>query len=122
MATNSALAGSAAGEWGAESAYRPHLDGLRAIAVYLVVFFHAGSGWFPGGYIGVDVFFVLSGFLVTRILLRDIARSGSITYGRFYSRRFRRLLPAAFVALSVTAIVYTAIASPAEARAAVGSF
>ena len=64
----------------AGSVYRPHLDGLRAVAVYLVVLFHAGSSWFSGGYIGVDVFFVLSGYLVTQLLLRDLAgrrRSGS---------------------------------------------
>ena len=90
------------------AAYRPHLDGLRAVAVYLVVLFHAGSKRFTGGFIGVDVFFVLSGFLVTQLLLRDLAH-GSIRFGRFYARRFRRLLPAAFVALLVTAIVYTAI-------------
>jgi peptidoglycan/LPS O-acetylase OafA/YrhL len=103
-------------------AYRPHLDGLRAVAVYLVVLFHAGSSAFPGGFIGVDVFFVLSGFLVTQLLLRDIARTGSIGLRRFYARRFRRLLPAAFVALTVTAVVYTAIASPVEVSAAVPSF
>jgi peptidoglycan/LPS O-acetylase OafA/YrhL len=125
MDTNTAVAESTAGESGGSesaAAYRPHLDGLRAVAVYLVVLFHAGSGSFPGGYVGVDVFFVLSGFLVTQLLLRDIARNNSIRFGRFYARRFRRLLPAAFVALTVTAIVYTAIASPAEVRAAVGSF
>jgi len=102
--------------------YRPHLDGLRAVAVYLVVLFHAGSTWFSGGYIGVDVFFVLSGFLVTQLLLRDIVAQHSIRFGRFYARRFRRLLPAAFVALIVTAMVFTAIASPAEVLAAAGSF
>jgi peptidoglycan/LPS O-acetylase OafA/YrhL len=102
--------------------YRPHLDGLRAVAVYLVVLFHAGSGRFPGGYIGVDVFFVLSGFLVTRLLLADIVRGGAIRFSRFYSRRFRRLLPAAFVTLIVTAVVYTAIASPVEVSRAVASF
>jgi peptidoglycan/LPS O-acetylase OafA/YrhL len=95
---------------------------LRAVAVYLVVLFHAGSERFPGGYIGVDVFFVLSGYLVTQLLLRDLARTDSIRFGRFYARRFRRLLPAAFVALTVTAIVYTAIAAPAEVAASVGSF
>src|SRR5882762_4225045 len=130
METTSAIAESVTGEpdgpdsAGAASAaaYRPHLDGLRAIAVYLVVLFHAGSQRFPGGYIGVDVFFVLSGYLVTQLLLRDLARTDSIRFGRFYSRRFRRLLPAAFVALTVTAVVYTAIASPAEVVATVGSF
>ncbi len=105
-----------------ELAYRPHLDGLRAVAVYLVVLFHAGTGWFSGGYIGVDVFFVLSGYLVTQLLLRDMNLGASIRLRRFYARRFRRLLPAAFVALLITAAVYTAIASPAEASAAVGSF
>ena len=106
----------------ATETYRPHLDGLRAVAVYLVVLFHAGSDRFSGGYIGVDVFFVLSGFLVTQLLLRDITGRGSIRFGRFYSRRFRRLLPAAFVALIVTAVVFTAIAAPAEVASAVGSF
>jgi len=104
------------------AAYRPHLDGLRAVAVYLVVLFHAGVARFSGGYIGVDVFFVLSGFLVTQLLLRDIHGRGSIRFRRFYSRRFRRLLPAAFVALLVTAAVYAAIASPAEVSGAVSSF
>jgi peptidoglycan/LPS O-acetylase OafA/YrhL len=102
--------------------YRPYLDGLRAVAVYLVVLFHAGSSWFSGGFIGVDVFFVLSGFLVTQLLLRDIVGNGRIRLGRFYSRRFRRLLPAAFVVLIVTACVYTAIASPAEQIDVIGSF
>jgi peptidoglycan/LPS O-acetylase OafA/YrhL len=102
--------------------YRPHLDGLRAVAVYLVVLFHAGSSWFSGGFIGVDVFFVLSGFLVTQLLLRDIVSNGRIRLGRFYSRRFRRLLPAAFVVLIVTACVYTAIASPAEQLDVIGAF
>src|SRR5205085_930495 len=69
-----------------------------------------------------DVFFVLSGFLVTQILLRDIAASGSIRLSRFYSRRFRRLLPAAFVTLLVTAVVYTAISSSLEVTDALGSF
>ena len=95
---------------------------MRAVAVYLVVLFHAGTSVFSGGYIGVDVFFVLSGFLVTQLLLRDVNAHGSIRFGRFYSRRFRRLLPAAFVALTVTAIVFTAIASPAEVVGAAGSF
>ncbi len=102
--------------------YRPHLDGMRAIAVYLVVLFHAGSAQFSGGYIGVDVFFVLSGYLVTQLLLRDITARGSIQFGRFYARRFRRLLPAAFVVLIATAFIFTAIAAPADVINAVGSF
>ncbi len=102
--------------------YRAHLDGLRAVAVYLVVAFHAGISAFTGGYVGVDVFFVLSGYLVTQVLLRDVAQSGRVRFGRFYSRRFRRLLPAAFVALVVTAFVFTAISSPVEVSGAIGSF
>jgi len=62
---------------GGRLTYRPYLDGLRAVAVYLVVAFHSGLGRFRGGFIGVDVFFVLSGFLVTKLLVRDLA-----TYGR----------------------------------------
>ena len=94
--------------------YRPQLDGLRAVAVYLVVAYHAGIHAFSGGFIGVDVFFVLSGYLVTLLLLRDFRAAGRIDFRRFYSRRFRRLLPAAFVALVVTAAVYTAVAAPAD--------
>ncbi len=123
MGTSTAIQETAVGEpGGTASTYRPHLDGLRALAVYLVLLFHAGSSAFPGGYIGVDVFFVLSGYLVTQLLLRDISAHHSIRFGRFYARRFRRLLPAAFVTLIVTAVVYTAIASPAEVAASVGSF
>jgi peptidoglycan/LPS O-acetylase OafA/YrhL len=102
--------------------YRPHLDGLRAVAVYLVVLFHAGSDRFAGGFVGVDVFFVLSGFLVTQLLLRDLVPSGSIRLRRFYARRFRRLLPAAFVTLVVTALVFGALASPVEVVDAEGGF
>jgi peptidoglycan/LPS O-acetylase OafA/YrhL len=75
-----------------------------------------------GGFVGVDVFFVLSGFLVTQVLLRDIATVGSVRLARFYARRFRRLLPAAFAALLVTAAVFVAIASPAEAFDAIAGF
>jgi peptidoglycan/LPS O-acetylase OafA/YrhL len=123
METRSAAGDTAVGDSGpASQAYRPHLDGLRAVAVYLVLLFHAGVDRFSGGYIGVDVFFVLSGYLVTQLLLRDIVAQGSIRFGRFYSRRFRRLLPAAFVTLLVTAAVYTAIATRLEVADTVGSF
>ena len=102
--------------------YRPHLDGLRAVAVYLVVAFHSGLGKFAGGFIGVDIFFVLSGFLVTRILIRDLGTLRRIRWRQFYSRRVRRILPAALVTLLVTATVYAAVASPLEKVDAFGGF
>jgi peptidoglycan/LPS O-acetylase OafA/YrhL len=102
--------------------YRPYLDGLRAVAVYLVVAFHSGLGRFRGGFIGVDVFFVLSGFLVTKLLVSDLAAYGRVRWTEFYSRRARRILPAALVTLLVTAVVYEVIASPLERYEAVGGF
>jgi peptidoglycan/LPS O-acetylase OafA/YrhL len=101
--------------------YRPHLDGLRAVAVYLVVAFHARSYRLSGGFIGVDVFFVLSGYLVTQLLLRDLDAHGGIRFRRFYARRYRRLLPAAFVALAVSSMVYATVATPAEVVEVAGS-
>ena len=96
-------------------AYRPHLDGLRALAVYLVVAFHAGVGRASGGFVGVDVFFVLSGYLVTALLVRDLdGERGRVRFGRFYARRVRRLLPAAALNLVVTAIVFGVVAAPVE--------
>ena len=102
--------------------YRPHLDGLRTVAVYLVVAFHSGLGRFSGGFIGVDIFFVLSGFLVTRILVRDLGTSGRVRWRQFYARRVRRILPAALITLLVTALVFAAVASPLEKLDAFGGF
>jgi peptidoglycan/LPS O-acetylase OafA/YrhL len=72
--------------------YRPALDGLRAVAVLAVLTYHVG--WIPGGFLGVDVFFMLSGFLITTLLCEEHARTGTISIRRFYVRRARRLLPA----------------------------
>jgi peptidoglycan/LPS O-acetylase OafA/YrhL len=105
-----------------ELRYRPYLDGVRALAVYLVVAFHAGLGAFPGGFVGVDVFFVLSGYLVTGILLRDLAKLGRVELRRFYARRVRRILPAACLALVGTALVYAIVATPSEMLDAFGGF
>jgi peptidoglycan/LPS O-acetylase OafA/YrhL len=74
--------------------YQPELDGLRALAVTLVVLFHAGAAWIPAGYVGVDVFFVLSGFLITRNLAFELQSTGKIRFRTFYMRRVRRLFPA----------------------------
>lgn len=83
------------------------LDGLRAIAVLAVVAFHAGpASWLVGGYLGVDVFFVLSGFLITAILADEHGRSGRIGLGQFYLRRFLRLMPA----LALLVVAYLAVA------------
>lgn len=81
--------------------YQPGLDGLRAIAVLGVLFYHADFDWMVGGFLGVDVFFVLSGFLITTIILEEYGRTGRIDFRRFYLRRARRLLPALFVMLFV---------------------
>jgi peptidoglycan/LPS O-acetylase OafA/YrhL len=81
--------------------YRPDIDGLRAVAVLAVIFFHAGFGWASGGYIGVDVFFVISGFLITGIILRE-QRDGTFSLARFYERRARRILPALLLVLGAT--------------------
>jgi peptidoglycan/LPS O-acetylase OafA/YrhL len=83
--------------------FRPDIEGLRAIAVVLVMLFHSGIPIFSGGYVGVDVFFVISGFLITGLLLREIERSGGADLGRFYARRIRRLLPATALVLAATA-------------------
>jgi len=76
--------------------YRPEIDGLRAIAVISVILFHAGIPFFSGGYVGVDVFFVISGYLITTIVLTQ-NKNGVFSYKRFYERRVRRIFPALFV-------------------------
>ena len=81
--------------------YQPEIDGLRAIAVLSVLLFHLEYTFIPGGYVGVDVFFVISGFLITRILYRDVS-AGDFSFKRFYSRRIRRLAPALIAVLLVT--------------------
>lgn len=83
--------------------YRPEIDGLRALAIIPVVLFHAGVVGFSGGFVGVDIFFVISGYLITSVILRDIAQH-TFSLRTFYARRIRRLLPALFVFLTVTTI------------------
>ena len=85
--------------------FRPDVEGMRAVAVLLVVVFHAGFTGLPGGFIGVDVFFVLSGFLITRLLIAEAHREGSIFLADFWARRARRLLPASTLTLVVVAAV-----------------
>src|SRR5260370_14093827 len=90
--------------WGSPKAYRLNhvlvLDGVRGIAVLLVLCVHTKPSLLPGGQVGVDLFFVLSGFLITSILLRDFRDTGTIHIGRFYMKRALRLLPAMFVVVA----------------------
>lgn len=81
--------------------YMPGIDGLRTIAVASVVIYHLGAPWLPGGYLGVDVFLVISGFLITSLLLAEHRGSGRINLRRFWMRRARRLLPAVLVMMAV---------------------
>lgn len=81
------------GKTAVQTRYRADIDGLRAVAVLPVMFFHAGIGPFSGGFVGVDVFFVISGFLITSLLLKDL-ETGSFSIAHFYERRARRILPA----------------------------
>jgi peptidoglycan/LPS O-acetylase OafA/YrhL len=87
-----------------KAAYRPDIDGLRAIAVLLVLFNHVGIERFTGGFIGVDVFFVISGYLISGIILKDIA-ADRFSIARFYERRFRRIMPALLVMLLATSVL-----------------
>jgi peptidoglycan/LPS O-acetylase OafA/YrhL len=84
--------------------YLPGLDGIRAVAVVAVMVYHANSDWLPGGYLGVEVFFVISGYLITLLLIAEHERSGEIDLKNFWIRRFRRLLPALFVMMLLLSI------------------
>ena len=86
----------------ASSSHRADIQGLRALAVLLVVLAHAGVGFLPGGFVGVDVFFVLSGFLITGLLLAEVRANGSVSLTDFYVRRAGRILPAAALTLLAT--------------------
>lgn len=83
--------------------YRPDIDGLRALAVLPVIFFHAGHPWFTGGFLGVDVFFVISGYLITTMILKSLIDS-NFRFLDFYDRRARRILPLLFLVVAVTTI------------------
>lgn len=80
--------------------YRPDIDGLRAVAIFVVVLFHAYPKLLPGGFVGVDVFFVISGFLISTILFRSLQR-GDFDFAEFYAHRVKRIFPALAVVLAV---------------------
>jgi peptidoglycan/LPS O-acetylase OafA/YrhL len=94
--------------------FRPDVEGLRGIAILLVIAFHAAPDHFAGGFIGVDVFFVISGFLITGLLFRELQRAGRIDVAHFYARRARRLLPAAALALGVTLLLSALVIAPLD--------
>jgi len=105
--------------------YKPFLDGLRAIAVLVVILYHLGLRGFDGGYLGVDIFFVLSGYLITRLLIDEKERTGRIDFLRFYARRARRLLPALYLLLLAVVVlgprIYAAASTSTVARDALSS-
>ncbi|HEX6873773.1 MAG TPA: acyltransferase family protein [Micromonosporaceae bacterium] len=95
-------------------AYQPALDGVRALAVAAVLLFHGGVSWLPGGFLGVDAFFVLSGFLITSLLLAERAERGRIRLGAFWLRRARRLLPALVLVLVAVVATFRGVLPPVE--------
>jgi peptidoglycan/LPS O-acetylase OafA/YrhL len=92
-----------------KSAFRPDIEGLRAVAVGTVLLYHAGVPVARGGYVGVDVFFVISGFLITGLLVRELEKTDGISLSRFYSRRAKRLLPLTVVVLAFVVLVALAL-------------
>jgi len=102
---------------GAQTAqgFRLDIQGIRGLALVLVLCCHARLPWAQGGYVGLDVFYVLSGFLITGLILTEIQRSGGLSLVRFYARRARRLLPLAVTVLAVTVVVSALVFSPVRA-------
>lgn len=98
--------------------FMPEIQGLRAVAVGLVVLFHLWPARIPGGFVGVDVFFVISGYLITSHLMREVDASGTVRLGAFYARRARRLLPASLLVLAISAVAAAAILPAQLARSA----
>lgn len=94
------------------NSYRPDIDGLRALAIVFVIVYHSGFGWINGGFIGVDVFFVISGFLIGGLLLSEHARSGRLSLREFWGRRARRLLPLSSLVITTTVILGMVVSVP----------
>jgi len=105
--------GDEAGTDPADRAFRPDVEGLRAVAVVLVVLFHSGISALSGGYVGVDVFFVISGFVITGVLLRERAATGRTSILAFYGRRCRRIIPAASLVIVATVLLAYGLAGQA---------
>ena len=101
---------------GEHQRFRPDVEGLRAVAILLVVLYHVHAGLAPGGYVGVDVFFVISGFLITGQLVRELRTAGRISLLAFYARRARRILPVALLTVTVTAVASALLLNPLAAQ------
>jgi peptidoglycan/LPS O-acetylase OafA/YrhL len=110
----------AQGQRSAQSGFRPDIEGLRAVAVLAVVLFHADMPGVGGGFVGVDVFFVISGFLITGLLWREVSSTGTVRLRRFYGARARRLLPASATVGVITMIASAAFLPPLQAWTAIG--
>ena len=95
--------------------WRLDIQGLRGVAILAVVIYHADPTLLPGGFIGVDIFFVISGFLITGLLMRELEERGTVSLRRFYARRIRRLLPMAFIVIAATVIAADLLQSPLDA-------
>ncbi|MGH2882753.1 MAG: acyltransferase family protein, partial [Solirubrobacteraceae bacterium] len=106
------------GAGGEHQSFRADVEGLRAVAIVLVVLYHVHAGLAPGGYVGVDVFFVISGFLITGQLLRELRTTGRVSFLAFYARRARRILPAALLTVIVTAVASALLLNPLAANRA----
>ena len=101
----------------AAPAFRPDVEGLRALAICAVLLAHAGVGITAGGFAGVDVFFVISGFLITQVLVRELDRTGGISLTRFFAGRVKRLMPQVLTAIAAVVAVSSFLLSPVRADA-----
>src|SRR5215218_2829431 len=97
--------------------FRPDVEGLRAIAITAVLLAHAGVGATAGGYVGVDVFFVISGFLITQVLVRELERTGTISLTRFFAGRVKRLMPQVLTVLLAVVVASSLLLPPVRADA-----
>ena len=96
--------------------FRPDVEGLRAVAIAVVVLSHARLGVAGGGFVGVDVFFVISGFLITQLLVAELDRSGRVAIARFYARRVKRLLPQLLAVIGAVVVAAWLLLSPLQAE------
>src|SRR5687768_1135332 len=99
------------------AAYRPDIEGLRAVAIAAVLLAHAGVGLAEGGFAGVDVFFVISGFLITQVLVRELDRTGAISLTRFFAGRLKRLMPQVLAVIAAVVVASSLLLPPVRADA-----